>query len=84
MKNNFAIVYDILTGYSFDVDNAYSEILLLIEKDELLFEDFWRMFNTDETLLDKNIILTKDFKKIDKEAWIKDKVTEFIYERNQS
>jgi len=82
MKNNFAIVYDILTGYSFDVDNAYSEILLLIEKDELLFEDFWRMFNTDETLLDKNIILTKDFKKIDKEAWIKDKVTEFIYERN--
>jgi hypothetical protein len=82
MKNNFRIVYDILTKYIFDADNAYLEILFLIEKDELLFEDFWRMFSTNETLADNNIILTKDLKQLDKNDWIKEKVIEFIFEQN--
>jgi len=82
MKNNFTIVYNILTKYVFDADNAYSEILFLIEKDELLFHDFWMMFNTDETLLDKNIVLTKNLKQLDRNDWIKEKITEFIFEKN--
>ena len=81
MKNNFTIVYDILTRYIFDADSASSEIVFLIEKDELLFKDFWVMFSTTEMLADGNI-LDKDFKKVDRDIWIEERIREFISEKN--
>jgi len=81
MKNNFTIVYDILTRYIFDADSASSEIVFLIEKDELLFKDFWVMFSTTEMLADGNI-LDKDFKKVNRDIWIEERIREFISEKN--
>jgi len=81
MKNNFTMVYDILTKYIFDADGACSEILFLIEKDQLLFKDFWVMFSTTKMLADGNI-LDKDFKKVDRDIWIEERIREFISEKN--
>jgi len=40
------------------------------------------MFNVNEMLADRNVILTKDYKQIERELWIKESIREFLAYEN--
>jgi len=79
MKSNFKMIYNILQKHGSNVDMIQSEIIKLLKGDKMIFYDFFKMFNTTEMLVDGNMIITKDYKKIGKEQWIREKIMEIVY-----
>ena len=78
MESNFKMIYNILQKHGNDVDKIQSEIMDLLKDNKMIFYNFFKMFNTTEMLVDGNMIITKDYKKIGKEQWIKDKIREIV------